>query len=100
LVGLTVIDCSTAGATDSVRVCAASGVTPLCAVIAIGKLPLTAAVPLTLAVPSWLSVNVTPFGRLPTSIRLGTGKPVVITVNEPTKPTVNVAPFPLVIAGG
>jgi hypothetical protein len=46
-----------------------------------------------------LSVNVTVFGSIPVSLRVGVGDPVVVTVNVPAVPTVKVALFALVIAG-
>jgi hypothetical protein len=45
-------------------------------------------------------VNVTPAGSVPVCETVGTGKPVVVTVNDPATPTVNVALVALVIAGG
>jgi len=59
-----------------------------------------AGVPLSVPVPLPLSVKVTPVGRLtPPRVRLGVGKPVVVTVNDPTIPTVNVVALALVITG-
>src|SRR5215472_18628715 len=84
----------------SVKFCLVLGVAPFCAVIVIGKLPLAVGVPLSRAVPSWLSLNVTPFGRVPTSVRAGVGKPAAVTVKVPALPTVNVALVPLVNPGG
>jgi len=76
--------------------------TPLLAVNVIKYgLPVPAAgVPLSVPVPFPLSVKVTPLGSVPDSLRLGAGKPVVVTVNVPAVPTVNVALLALVIAGG
>ena len=54
--------------------------------------------PAIVAVPSRLSLNVTPLGREPFSLSVGSGKPVVVTVNVPAVPFVNVVPFALVIA--
>src|SRR5947207_97991 len=50
-----------------------TGPTALVAVIVIGKVPLARGVPERLAVPLWLSVKVTPDGRLPVSTSDGTG---------------------------
>ena len=51
------------------------------------------------AVP--LSTNVTPVGSAPVSVSgIGIGMPVVVTVNVPNVPTVNVVLAVLVIAGG
>ena len=50
--------------------------------------------------PSPLSVKVTPPGKLaPLSLKAGAGEPVVVMVNVPGVPTVNVVLFVLVIAG-
>ena len=56
-------------------------------------------VPLSVAVPSPLSANVTPPGRAPLSLTVGVGKPVVVTVNVPDAPVVNVVAAALVMAG-
>jgi hypothetical protein len=66
----------------------------------IGKLPAAFVVPAIVAVPSWLSVKLTPVGRLPTSLRLGVGVPDAVTMNEPGLPAVNVVFAALVIDGG
>jgi len=58
-----------------------------------------AGVPLSFAVPLPLSTKVTPLGRAPVSVKLGAGKPLVVTVKVPAEPTVNVVEAPLVIAG-
>ena len=55
--------------------------------------------PLSVAVPFLLSVNVTPLGRAPLSLSVGVGKPVVVTVNVPATPVVNVVAAALVMAG-
>jgi hypothetical protein len=70
----------------------ASGPAPLWAVSVIGYLPPlpAAGVPWSVAVPSWLSLKVTPPGSSPASARLGTGDPLVLTVNDPACPTVKV----------
>jgi hypothetical protein len=59
-----------------------------------------AGVPASVPVPSALSVNVIPLGRLtPPRAIDGFGKPLVVTVNEPSVPTVKVFDAALVIAG-
>lgn len=59
-----------------------------------------AGVPLSVAVPFPLSTNVTPLGKVaPPSLRVGRGKPEVITVNDEDVPTVNVALLGLMMAG-
>jgi hypothetical protein len=45
-------------------------------------------------------VNVTPLGRLPVLLSEGVGVPVVVTVNDPAMPAMNVVLAPLVIDGG
>ena len=52
-----------------------------------------------MAVPLPLSVNVTPVGSAPVRVRVGLGVPVVVTVNDPAVPIVNVVLLALVIAG-
>ena len=49
--------------------------------------------------PSPLSTNVTPVGSAPVSVSAGVGTPVVVTVNVPAVPVVNVVRLALVIAG-
>ena len=49
--------------------------------------------------PLPLSVNVTPPGRAPLSLTVGVGEPVVVTVNVPDAPVVNVVAAALVMAG-
>ena len=73
----------------------AFGKTPFEAVIVIGKLPATVAVPL--RTPA--EVSVTPLGRVPVSLKVGAGTPVAVTVNDPAVPAVNVVLFALVIVG-
>ena len=51
-----------------------------------------------MAVPFPLLVKVTPAGKAPVSDRAGTGIPVVVTLNVPAAPKVNVALPALVIA--
>jgi len=57
-------------------------------------------VPLSVAVPLPLSWKLTPLGNVPDWLMLGVGDPVVVTVNVPNAPTVNVVLLALVIAGG
>ncbi len=75
--------------------------TPLLAVNVMGYIAAVpdAGVPLSVPVPSLLSTNVTPLGSAPVSIKDGTGKPVVITVNDAETPTVNMVLFALMMAG-
>lgn len=47
-----------------------------------------------------LSTKFTPVGRAPVFVSPANGFPVVVTVNVPFVPTVNVALLALVIAGG
>ena len=59
-----------------------------------------AGVPLSVPVPLPLSTNVTPAGSAaPPRASVGSGKPLVVTVNVPGVPTVNVVVAALVIAG-
>jgi hypothetical protein len=51
------------------------------------------------AVPSPLSVNVTPVGRAPVSLKDGCGTPVAMTAKVPGLPTANIVELGLVIAG-
>jgi hypothetical protein len=46
-----------------------------------------------------VALKVTPLGRAPVWLRVGDGKPVAVTVNEPIAPTVNVALLVLLTAG-
>src|SRR5262249_8767013 len=65
-----------------------------------GWAPSLAGVPARVAVPSPLSVNVTPPGStLAGMLSAAAGKPVVVTVNEPGLPTVNVVLLALVMTG-
>src|ERR1043165_5905866 len=60
-------------------------------------------VPASVAVPLLLLSNVTPPGSAPVSLMIidaPVGKPVVVTLNVPAVPTVNVTLFALVMAGG
>jgi len=81
------------GFTCNVKLCSACGDTPFDAVIQKLNVPLTVGLPLIVAVPLWLSTNVTPAGNDPAGEKLrdGTGYPVVVTVNVPNTPFVNVA---------
>ena len=60
---------------------------------------LAAGVPLSFPVPSPLSTKVSPVGKAPTSLKLGLGDPLVVTVNVPEAPTVNRALAELVMVG-
>lgn len=91
-----------AWSTVSVKFCVALLPTPLLAVMVNEFVPPVPApgVPLRVAVPSPLSTKLTPEGNVaPPSLRVGFGKPVVVTVNVPADPTVNVVLLALVIAG-
>jgi hypothetical protein len=46
-----------------------------------------------------LSTKLTPVGRVPTSDRAAVGTPVVVTVNDPAEPAVNVVLLAEVMAG-
>src|SRR5262245_57863539 len=85
--------------TVSVNGWAAFGSTPLLAVIDSGNTPPAVGVPPSVAVPLPLSTNVTPAGSAPVLLMAAVGTPAVVTVNDPGEPTLNVAVFPLVIAG-
>ena len=89
------------GFTVSVKAWVAAVPTPLAAVSVRGYVAAVpaAGVPASVPVPLWLSVNVTPPGSVPVSVKDGAGKPLVDTVNDPEEPTVNVVPLRLVIAG-
>jgi hypothetical protein len=88
-----------AATTFSVKVCCALGATPLFAVIVIGVLPAAAGIPEIVAVPLPLSVKFTLAGRDPVLDNAGVGLPVVVTVNVPLVPAVNVTELALVMAG-
>jgi hypothetical protein len=45
-------------------------------------------------------LKVTPLGSVPSSLKLGAGKPVAVTVNDPAVVTVSAVLLALVIAGG
>ena len=80
------------GLTVRVKVCESFGVTPLLAVIVRVVVPAGVAVVLAIvAVPSVLSVKVTPVGNcVGVSVRVAIGNPVVVTLNVPAVPVVNV----------
>ena len=46
-----------------------------------------------------VELRLTPLGRFPVKLKVGVGKPVAVTVNEPNVPTVKKALLPLVMAG-
>ena len=76
------------------------GVTPLLAVIVTVYVPAAPdGVPPSVPLPFPLSLNVTPLGSVPVSVRDGVGVPVVVTVKLPAVPTVNVVLVALVITG-
>ncbi len=85
-------------ATVNVKFCVALGGVALLAVKVRGQVPPVpaAGVPDNTRVPL---LKVTPLGRRPLTLTDGAGVPVVVTVNEPGDPTVNVAAAPLVTAG-
>jgi hypothetical protein len=56
-------------------------------------------VPLSVPVPLPLSVKFTPLGSEPVYVRVGVGDPVVVTVNDPAVPAVNVVLVALVKTG-
>jgi hypothetical protein len=87
--------CGTANVND----CVAFEPTPFAAVKVMLNTPPVVGVPLSVPDPLWLSMNDTPVGSAPLSLRLGVGYPVAVTVNEPATPAVNVVLFALVIAG-
>ena len=70
------------------------GKTPFDAVNVMWNVPLAVGVPLRTP-----ALNVTPVGRAPDSVIVGTGNPVAVTVNEPAAPWVNVVLLALVMAG-
>ena len=67
----------------SVKVCVALGVIPLAAVMVRLEVPLAEAVPASVAVPLWLSVKVTPLGRVPDFVMAGIGNPVATNRKDP-----------------
>jgi hypothetical protein len=82
--------------TVNVKLWTALGTTPFCAVIVIGYVPATVAVPDRIPV---VASSVTPFGSVPLSVQVGAGVPVAVAVNVPAVPTLNVALLALVIEG-
>src|SRR5258708_30531375 len=64
------------------------------------NVPDAVGVPLSVPVPLPLLRNVTPAGKVPLSVMLGVGDPLVLTLNVPAAPTWNVTAFALVIVGG
>jgi hypothetical protein len=64
-----------------------------------GNVPAEVVVPANIAVPFRLSVKVIPDGNVPLTERLGAGRPLVATVNEPADPPCKVTVPLLVIAG-
>ena len=83
--------------TVRVKLCVALGDTPLAAAMVIGYEPPVPAAGVPLRTPP--ALKVTPDGKAPVSLKVGAGKPVAVTLNDPAVPTVNVMLFPLVIAG-
>src|SRR5229473_3384164 len=63
------------------------------------NVPDAVGVPLSVPVPLPLLRNVTPAGKVPLSVLLGVGDPLVVTLNVPAAPTWNVTAFALVNAG-
>jgi len=87
--------------TVRVKVWVAGVPTPLLAVKVMGYVPTLpdVGVPLSVPVPFPLPVKVIPLGNAPASVKVGAGKPVVITGNDPEAPTVKVVVLALVIVG-
>ena len=79
----------------SVKFWVALGNTPLLAVMVIGKLPVAVAVPLSTPV---VGLSVMPAGNAPVSLKVGAGKPVAVTVNDPAWLTMKPALLALVMA--
>src|SRR5258708_23484027 len=73
--------------------------TPFCAVNVMTNVPDAVGVPLSVPLPLPLLRNVTPAGKVPLSVMLGVGDPLVVTLNVPAAPTWKVATFALVNAG-
>src|SRR5205823_5646607 len=84
-----------------VNACCALVPTPLLAVNVSVYVPmaLDGAVPLRVPVPLPLSTNVTPLGSVPIRAMDGGGNPLVVTVNVPGCPQLNVVLLALVSAG-
>ena len=95
------VESARADATVSVNGCDVGVPTPLVAVRVSGYVPPLpdAAIPLSIALPFPLSVNLTPVGSVPDSLKDGVGVPAVVTVKLPAAPTVNIALLALVIVG-
>jgi hypothetical protein len=88
--------------TVSVKLWVAFGVTPLLAVMVIGKVPLWVGVPASvpLLLLTVLTVlRVTPVGSAPVSVKVGGAQPVPVTVKLPAVPLVKVAWLTEVMAG-
>ncbi len=85
--------------TTTVRVRRAEGETPFAAVTVRVLVPAVVGVPASVAVPSPLSTKDSPSGSVPVALRDACGKPVVVIVVDPARPTTNVASPSLVIAG-
>ena len=64
------------------KFCDAFGVVPLAAENVLVKTPFAVGVPASVPVPLWLSVNVTPAGKVPVRVIVGIGKPLVVTVKD------------------
>ena len=73
------------------------GETPFDAVMVIGYVPPVFAAGVPPNRPAELKV--TPLGSVPVSLNVGAGKPVAVTANEPTVPTVKAVVAPVVMAG-
>ena len=85
--------------TVNVKLCTAFDPTPFDAVNVIGNEPPCVGVPESVPVPLWLSTKLTPVGSVPLSEILAVGKAVVVTVNVPAIPVLNVVLFALVMTG-
>lgn len=82
-----------------VNTCVALDPTPLPATKFRVDVPAEVGVPLSVPVPFWLSVNEIPAGNVPSSERVGTGKPDAVTMKDAGTPTLKLAVFALVIDG-
>ena len=76
----------TAPVTVSVKLCDAAMPSPLLAVKVIGYVPGA----VDAATVSVGLVNVTPAGSVPASVKVGAGKPLAVTVNDPATPVATV----------
>lgn len=83
--------------TVSVKFCAAFVPTPLEAVKVMLRMPPAFGPGVPPSTPV-AALKVTPAGSVPVSLKVGVGKPVAVTVNDPEVPTVKVVLFALVIA--